>query len=197
MTRSLLRAVVVTVLTGCGAPPAAPAPNPAPTTVTVMPAQAQAPSGVEQRRAEDYIGGVTSLVEDASAPRADGAAPAVAITDPARAKALEQYGAQLARFLRQRWQIPTSVPVAEAARLCVTFQANVSRSLVIWHVRAEPTKASGNALFDDSARAMLEKLLQDRTPLPEPPPEVADLFRGRTLVLVLPGNPKADGASCK
>ena len=43
-----------------------------------------------------------------------------------------------------------------------TYQVHVTRALVIWHVRAQPTKSSGNSVFDDSARAMLEKLMEDR-----------------------------------
>ncbi len=74
---------------------------------------------------------------------------------------------------------------------------NVSRELVIWHVRATPTKTSGNALYDDSARTMLEKLMQDRTRLPEPPPEIAEMIRGRTLMISLPGSPNADASLCK
>ncbi len=44
--------------------------------------------------------------------------------------------------------------------------------MVIWHVRIAPVKKSGNDLFDDSARSMLQKLLDDRTELPEPPPRL-------------------------
>jgi hypothetical protein len=107
------------------------------------------------------------------------------------------YTAQLAQFFASRLQVPTGISVADARRLCVTFQANVSRAMVIWHVTSQPRKSSGNPSFDDAARAMLEKLVQDRTKLPEPPPEVADLFRGRMLVLALLADPAGDVSSCR
>jgi hypothetical protein len=46
-------------------------------------------------------------------------------------------------------------------------------------------KKSGNDLFDDSARSMLQKLRDDNSGLPDPPPEVENLYRGRTVQLVL------------
>jgi hypothetical protein len=205
----LLTVVVGAVAVGCGgnpaaaAPSAAPAPMTAPASAPTATASATSPSPApaasapradsgDQPRPEDFIGRTTPPSEDAST-----AAPAVAVTDAARAKALDRYARQLEQFFRQRWQIPTSVSAAEAQRLCVTFQVNVSGALVIWHVRTEPTKKSGNALVDDSARAMLEKLMQDRTHLPDPPPEVAELFRGRTIMVSLLANPKGDASSCK
>jgi len=66
----------------------------------------------------------------------------------------------------------------EANKLCVVYQVSLNRFMVVWHVRVEPIKKSGNELFDDSAHEMLQKLLDDRTPLPEPPAEVQDSFRG-------------------
>jgi hypothetical protein len=177
----LLTVLVGVVAFGCGGSPGGATPSPAPVT---MPLPAASP--------EDFIGRTTSSSEDAST-----AVPVVAVTEAERAKALGRYASQLDQFFRQRWQIPTSVSVAEAQRLCVTFQVSVSRALVIWHVRTVPTKTSGNALVDDSARTMLEKLMQDRTQLPDPPPEVAELFRARTLMISLMANPKADASSCK
>jgi hypothetical protein len=135
---------------------------------------------------------VATAAAPSSAP-ADGTSRSADIDQPRS----EAYAAQLGRFFRQRWQVPTSVSAADAQHLCVTFQANVTRALVIWHVRSEPTKPSGNAHFDASARTMLEKLMEDRTPLPDPPPEVADMFRGRTIRFSLTASPTADASSCK
>jgi hypothetical protein len=54
-------------------------------------------------------------------------------------------------------------------------------------------RKSGNDLFDDSAREVLQKLLDDRTPLPDPPDAVADSYRGRSVNIVMPGG---GGAKC-
>ncbi len=118
-------------------------------------------------------------------------------TDPSKVKAGDMYAAQLAKFFRDRWQIPTVISQGEASRLCVTFQISIGPRMVIWHVRPEPVRKSANDLFDDSARSMLQKLLDDRTPLPEAPPDVQDSFRGRTVNLLLTGDSNGDASRCK
>ncbi len=44
-------------------------------------------------------------------------------------------------------------------------------------------KKSGDDAFDESAQAMLQRLVDERTPLPEPPPEIADAFKGKAVQL--------------
>ncbi len=100
----------------------------------------------------------------------------------------------LATFFRDRWVMPAAISLTEAKALCVTYRVSVSRDLVIWHVRKEPVKPSGNDLFDESARVMLEKLVEDRTPLPEPPPDLP--IRGRTVDVVLSGGTTGDASRC-
>lgn len=112
-------------------------------------------------------------------------------TDPSKVHAGDMYAAKLSTFFHDRWSIPTVISNADASHLCVVYQINVSPRMVIWHVRIEPIKKSGNDLFDDSARSMLQKLLDDRTELPEPP-EVADNFKGRTVNLTLTGDMHGD-----
>ena len=118
-------------------------------------------------------------------------------TDPSKVKAGDMYAAQLGAFLHERWQYPTVISQGEANRLCTVFQVAISPRMQVWHVRAEPVKKSGNDLFDDSARSMLQKLLDDRTPLPEPPNEVAEAFRGRTVQIALSGDLHGDSSRCK
>jgi hypothetical protein len=101
------------------------------------------------------------------------------------------YAMKLASFFHDRWTIPTVITPAEEKRLCVVYQINITPRMIVWHLRTDPIKTSGNALFDDSARTMLQKLLDDRTVLPEPPNNVADQWKGRTVNLVL-----GDGKSC-
>lgn len=118
-------------------------------------------------------------------------------TDPTKVRAGDMYAAKLGAFLHDRWQIPTVVSNAEASRLCVTFQIAIDRRMMVWNVRLEPVRKSGNDLFDDSARLALQKLLDDRTPLPDPPPELAGSFRGRTVQIVLTGDLHGDSTKCR
>jgi len=110
---------------------------------------------------------------------------------PGAPRAGDMYAMKLASFFHDRWTIPTVITPAEEKKLCVQYQINITPRMVVWHLRTEPIKTSGNALFDDSARTMLQKLLDDRTILPEPPNDVADQWKGRTVNLVL-----GDGKSC-
>jgi len=118
-------------------------------------------------------------------------------TDPNKVRAGDMYGAQLGAFLHQRWSIPLTITQAQAARLCVSFQVNINRNMVIWHVKAEPVRKSGNELFDDSARSMFMKLLDDKVALPAPPKDAEELYRGRTIEITLSGDIHGDNSRCK
>ncbi len=118
-------------------------------------------------------------------------------TDPNKVRAGDQYAAILGNFFHERWQYPTVISQGEANKLCLTYQININRNMVIWHLRSDPIRPSGNDLFDDSARTMLQKLLDDRTPLPEPPAEVAEMYRGRTVNVVLSGDLHGDTSKCR
>lgn len=118
-------------------------------------------------------------------------------TDPNKVKAGDMYAAQLGQFFTDRNHVPTIISVAEARRLCVVFEMRVNRNMTIWHVRQEAVKSSGNALFDDSARSMLLKLLEDKTPLPQPPKELDEQYRSRTVQLSILGDPHGDPSRCK
>ncbi len=118
-------------------------------------------------------------------------------TDPSKVHAGDAYGALLGSWFKERWAVPTVISQGEANKLCVTFQVSVSPRMVVWHVGQTPIRPSGNELFDDSARSMLQKLLDDRTAMPAPPDDVAELYRGRTVQLVLTGNAQGDSSRCK
>jgi hypothetical protein len=117
-------------------------------------------------------------------------------TDPSKVRAGDMYAAQLGQFFAQKLTIPTVISVGEARRLCVLVQVNIGRNMSIWHVRQDPIIKSGNELFDDAARSMLMKLLDDKTPLPQPPKEVDEQYRGRTVQLVIQGDPHGDSSRC-
>jgi hypothetical protein len=118
-------------------------------------------------------------------------------TDPNKVKAGDMYAAQLGQFFSERNHVPTIISVAEARRLCVVFEIRLGPTMRIFHVRQEPVKASGNPMFDDSARAMLLKLLDDSTPLPTPPKEVDEQYRSRKVQLSILGDPHGDPSRCK
>ncbi len=118
-------------------------------------------------------------------------------TDPNKVHAGDMYAAKLGQFLHDRWQYPTVISQGEANALCVIFQVSVGPRMNLWHLRESPVHKSGNDLFDDSAREMLQKLVDTGTPLPEPPPEVADLYRGRVVNIALAGDLHGDTSKCK
>ena len=117
-------------------------------------------------------------------------------TDPNKVRAGDMYAAQLSQFFGQRMTIPTVISIGEARKMCVVMQINIGRNMVIWHVQVTPVIKSGNELMDDAARGMMLKLLDDKTALPSPPKEVDDLYRGRTVQVVIKGDPSGDSSRC-
>ena len=102
-------------------------------------------------------------------------------TDPSKVHAGDAYAALLRNFLHDHWQIPTVISQGEVNKLCVKYQVAIDPRMRIWFVQQTPGRPSGNDLFDDSARSMLQKLTDDHTPLPDPPPEIAEQYRGRRV----------------
>lgn len=117
-------------------------------------------------------------------------------TDPNKAHAGDMYALQLGQFFGQHLTVPSVITPAQERGLCAVFEFNVGKNMVIWHVTNQPVKTSGNDLFDDAARTMLLKLLDDRTPLPQPPKDVDELYRGRRVHVVIVG-PNGDPSRCK
>lgn len=117
-------------------------------------------------------------------------------TDPNKVHAGDMYALQLGQFFGQHLTIPSIISGGQARRLCTVFEINVGRNMVIWHVKTTPVKSSGNELFDDAARSMLLKLLDDKKILPEPPKDVDELYRGRRIQVQIPGDPQGASA-CK
>ncbi len=116
-------------------------------------------------------------------------------TDPNKVRAGDMYATQLGQFFGQHLNVPSVISVGEERKLCAVYEINLGRNMVIWHVRNAPVKGSGNELFDDAARTMLLKLLDDKTPLPQPPKEVDELYRGRRIQIVVTGR-NGDASRC-
>ncbi len=83
--------------------------------------------------------------------------------------ALQAWSDELAVWLVMRWEIPSSISDRDRMKLCVVYQFDVNRRMEIIFVRKEPIRSSGNARFDESARALLEKTMTERVSLPSPP----------------------------
>jgi hypothetical protein len=140
------------------------------------------------------------FAEDAGKPRIEhghaSGSDAGTETDPNKVRAGDAYAAKLGLLFGQRLTIPSVISIGEARRLCAVFQININRNMVVWHVRQSPVRSSGNELFDDAARSMLLKLLDDRLTLPAPPPEVEELYRGRTVQVQIPGDTHGGSSAC-
>jgi hypothetical protein len=117
-------------------------------------------------------------------------------TDPNKAHAGSLYGSQLGQFLAQHFTVPSVISIGEEKRLCAIYEINIGKNMVIWHVKTTPAKSSGNELFDDAARTMLLKLLDDKTPLPQPPKEDDEMYRGRRIQIQVVGK-NGDPSRCK
>ncbi len=116
-------------------------------------------------------------------------------TDPSKVRAGDMYATQLGQFFGQRLNVPSVISVGDERRLCAVYEINIGKNMVIWYVRNNPVKSSGNELFDDAARSMLLKLLEDKAALPQPPKEVDELYRGRRVQIIVTGR-NGDPSRC-
>lgn len=123
-------------------------------------------------------------------------ASSVVETEPEAAQSSDDYASTIAQFLHARWSKPSSIAQKDAAKLCATFQLSINGQMVVWHVRSEPMRSSGDAAFDESVRAILQKLVDERVALPEPPSEVASGFKGRTVRVTFTGDVHGDSSKC-
>jgi len=101
------------------------------------------------------------------------------------------YAAELGSFFAQRLPLPSTLSADEAKKLCVVYDISLSKRMVVWHIKSDPVKSSGNDAFDHAARDMLLSLLDAKTPLPPPPTEVDDHYRGRRIAIAIVGGPGA------
>ena len=164
--------LVLAALLACG--PSAPAPTPAPVhAIAIEPAPSAAPA----------VASAPTAAPEASPESAD-------------AGTSDEYAWRLSRFFAARLQVPPSITAAEAKKLCVVVQVNVTHKMEIWHTRSEPVVSSGNDAFDAAAIAMMRKITDDAVVLPQPPKDVDDLYRGRVMRIVLRGDLHGDASRC-
>ncbi len=150
---------------------------------------------------QNLISKSDTFAEDAGKPRPEIGDPrgsdAGTEPDPNKAHAGDLYASQLGQLFAQALTVPSVISVGEARKLCSVFEVNIGKNMVIWHVKNAPVKSSGNELFDDAAREMLMKFLDEKRQLPNPPPEVDELYRGRRVQLVILGDPHGDSSRCR
>jgi hypothetical protein len=118
-------------------------------------------------------------------------------TDPNKVRAGDMYGAILSKFFSERMVYPSVISQAEARKLCAVYQVKISSGMIIWYLKVDAVRKSGNDLFDDAARSMLQKLLDDRVGLPEPPSEVAASYKGQRVNIAISGDLHGDASKCK
>ena len=95
-----------------------------------------------------------------------------------------------------RWTFPSVISQGEAEPALRHVPGRPSaRAWSSGTSEEQAVKKSGNDLFDDSARSVLQKLLDDRTALPDPPDAVADAYRGKTVNIVMPGGRRCRNAT--
>ena len=86
------------------------------------------------------------------------------------------YEATLAQLFREQGPLPS-------ARGCVIYRVSIAPRMIIWHFFEPPIRTSGSDEVDAWARTVLQKLLDNQTPLPAPPPDKDGVFRGRNVDL--------------
>lgn len=93
------------------------------------------------------------------------------------ARAGDIYAGKLSAFFKRGWTIPTTL--GDTSGLSVMAEVTITADLHVGPSRI--VKGSGEALFDQSVEDRFAELRSLGTTLPEPPPEVADRFLGKTI----------------
>lgn len=93
------------------------------------------------------------------------------------ARAGDLYLGQLVAFFKRGWTIPTTI--GDTSKLTVKATLEITPDCKVG--RTEIVTSSGEPLFDQSVEDRFEELRSLGTTLPEPPPEIADQFLGKTI----------------
>lgn len=102
------------------------------------------------------------------------------------AQAGDIYAGQLYQFFRRGWTIPNTI--ADPTNLKTEIEVEITRDLKVGNFRI--VRSSGVPLFDQSIEDQLLKLRTDGLALPEPPPEIAHRYIGRSVGFVYTGKGK-------
>lgn len=107
------------------------------------------------------------------------------------ARAGDVYAGQLYVFFRRGWTVPTVVTDDERRGLVCDVDVEIAgdRQITGYRIRG----SSGNAIFDQSVLDRLQALRDANAQIPEPPPEVAGDYLGRTIGLRFRGRDARSG----
>jgi outer membrane biosynthesis protein TonB len=93
------------------------------------------------------------------------------------AKAGDIYLGQLVSFFKRGWTIPSTL--GDTSKLTVRADVEITADCKVGETRI--VTSSGEPLFDQSVEDRFQELRSLGTTLPEPPPEIADQFLGKTI----------------
>ncbi len=96
-----------------------------------------------------------------------------------------EYLGRLMRIFRRGWTLPATISDAEREELRAVATVDVSETMQI--LRARIVNSSGNQIFDQSILSRIEAIRAQGDPLPEPPLEVEDRYRGAAIRLRFSG----------
>jgi hypothetical protein len=95
-------------------------------------------------------------------------------TDPLKARAADMYRAQLAAFIRSRFQIRGKIPFDQLKKLRASAVVNVTGDRKVGSFAI--VKPSGDATFDAEVQAALSRVQSSGAELPAPPPLYPELL---------------------
>jgi outer membrane biosynthesis protein TonB len=100
------------------------------------------------------------------------------------AQAGDLYAGQLHDFFKRGWTIPNTI--GDPTKLVAIAEVEIQRDQRIG--RFAVVKSSGVPLFDQSVEDRLQQLRTEGATVPDPPPEVAHKFLGRTITVRFKGD---------
>jgi hypothetical protein len=95
------------------------------------------------------------------------------------------YNGLLYRFFRRGWSVPPTIPPELRSGLVARVQVSIGRDRRVTGFSIG--SPSGNAIFDGSVRGHLQRIQGSGRLVPEPPPEIAERYLGRSTAFRFSG----------
>ncbi len=93
------------------------------------------------------------------------------------AQAGDLYAGKLYAFFKRHWTIPNTI--SDPTKFVTMAEVEIKTDLTIG--KFSIIDSSGDPVFDQSVEDVLQRIATERMTVPEPPPEVADRFLGKTM----------------
>lgn len=93
------------------------------------------------------------------------------------AQAGDLYAGKLYAFFKRHWTIPNTI--ADPTKFVAMADVEIKTDLTIGAFRV--VQSSGDPVFDQSVEDVLQRIATEHMTVPDPPPEVADRFLGKTM----------------